>query len=163
MNDEWIIDDGVSNVPRLGSPRITRIDANKNSSVRVHLRNWRVASGVLCGECRRCFCAMRMSIYGIMALAGSCTELHNTQLDYRRIGGKHGMEKPYMFFDTALAFCVAIFAVGACAIFSGVAILLLPEVWLLQFVAVLVICASILSVPFWLDYRLRKKRRGGGN
>ena len=73
------------------------------------------------------------------------------------------MEKPYIFFDTAPAFWVFILAVAASAIVSGLVCLSFPEALVLRAIAVLVICASILWVPFWLDDRLRKKGKSSGN
>jgi len=71
------------------------------------------------------------------------------------------MEREYMFFHTGPAFCVAVVAAIASGILSVVALFLLPQVPLLQCVTALGICASIMWIPFWLDYRLLKKRRTG--
>ena len=69
------------------------------------------------------------------------------------------MERPYMFFHTGPAFCVAIVVLAGIAAVCGVVLSLLPQIRILQFVAVFAVSASMLWIPFWLDYRLVRKRR----
>ena len=69
------------------------------------------------------------------------------------------MERPYIFFHTGAALCVAVLILPVMGYVFGTVLEFVPEIWILQYLAAVGICGSILWIPFWLDYRLIKKKR----
>ena|GEM_PF-3859277 len=69
------------------------------------------------------------------------------------------MERPYIFFHTGTGFLVFVLFLPFAVYVGGLLLSVLPEVRILQFSAVLVVCGLILWIPCWADHRLARKKR----
>lgn len=69
------------------------------------------------------------------------------------------MERKYIFFRAGRAFLAGVVALVVAGVVGGWVISLMPDVWILHWLAALFVFAVILWIPFWLDCRLVRKRK----
>ena len=68
------------------------------------------------------------------------------------------MERCFVFFHTGRAFLLAILLLPLAIYLGGLAISFAPQSRLLQLLAAIAGCASVLWIPCWLDHHLSGKK-----
>ena len=68
------------------------------------------------------------------------------------------MERPFIFFHTGTGLLVAILALPVAACVGTIAMYLMPDITILQFLAFIIGLSPVFWIPFRLDLQLARKR-----